>query len=129
MWNQFFSPQPLADLPKISHHKVDFVCNIVNAGVVLRILDFQRVKINGNDVIAGHGQLDGVAADSTAGIHHHIALSAEAEGKRRPAADVTWVETNFLILVQSTHRAAPGMMLGYALHRCRKPGFRIHLDA
>lgn len=44
----------------------------VDACVVPRALELLRVDVDGDDVVAGHGELDGVAAAAHEAVQHHV---------------------------------------------------------
>ena len=65
---------PVVYLAKVAHNKFYAVGHAIELGVVARVLDRSGVDVNGNDALAAHGQLDGIAADAAERVDDGVHL-------------------------------------------------------
>ena len=64
-------------LEEVSHDELDALLDAVDAGVVPRQPDLLRVDVDGDDALAGEGELDRVAADAAETVHDEVAAAPE----------------------------------------------------
>ncbi|KNE60089.1 hypothetical protein AMAG_18469 [Allomyces macrogynus ATCC 38327] len=84
---------PLQKLDRVAENKLDAVGDTVNFGIMPRTGQPHRIQLNSNDLLAGHGKLDGIAAHTGKCVNDEIGPAPFREvlrdglGRHREPAD------------------------------------------